>query len=88
MELVVKLVTVIDVVAVDAAGNTSTFKLAENPILKNIKVGDLLYLDGTELTIKKNTSIEQLANKVTESQRKSPRGGTGCAAMARDLRHM
>ena len=85
MKLEVKLVTVIDVVAVNAEGETKTFKKSENPALTNIKVGDTLFLDGGDLKVQENTSIAKQAQVAVEEKRAIPSSARGSVSKRVDI---
>lgn len=85
MKLRVALVTKIDVIAVDDKDKTYTFKLADNPILVGISVGDSLFLDGDVLKVQPTASTEQLAQAVAKSQAAAPVSGRSSANKARSL---
>lgn len=85
MKLEVKLVTVIDVVAVNAEGETKTFKKSENPALANIKVGDTLFLDGGDLKVQDNASVTKQAKAALEEHRSAPSGARGSASKRVDI---
>lgn len=77
MKVKVALVTKIDVIAVDDAGATVTLKLASNPILKDVVVGDNLYLDGESIKVEPVANVDQLAKAARESKQPTPTSGRG-----------
>lgn len=82
MKVRVALVTKVDVVATADDGQTYTFKLADNPLLQGIKVGDDIFIEADSVVrvdVKPTTS-DQLANEVRKAKEQAPSGSRGCAS--------
>lgn len=86
MKVIVALVTAVDVVAQATDGTTHTFKLADNPLLGGIKVGDEIFLEeGSVVRVDvKPTSTDQLAKEVRKAKERAPSGSRGCKPTHRD----
>lgn len=90
MKLVVKLVTKIDVVAVDEVGETSTFKKANNPILESVKVDDVLFLEeGGDLRVEpKEDQAARRVSAALENGKAAPSSGRGSSRVQFDRSSM